>query len=64
MTLVVTAFGNGLMVAAPGRPGQHVLDGRKRSPDHAPQEAPDFGDGDSEGDQLGDGDGDGARPAA
>jgi hypothetical protein len=54
MSLVVATLCYRLVVvAAPGRPRQHLLDRWKRSPDHAPQEAPDFGD--RERDQLGDG---------
>jgi hypothetical protein len=60
MALVVAAFGYRLMVAAPERPGQHIVDRWKRPPDHAAQEAPDFGDG--QGDPLDDGTG--VRPAA
>jgi hypothetical protein len=58
MALVVAPLGHGLVVAAPQGPRQHVLDGRKRPPDHAPQQAPDFGDRQgNEWDQLGGGEG-------
>ena len=55
MSPVVVAFGHRLVVAAPRRPRQHLLDRRKRPPNDAPEEAPDFGDGQRhEWDQLGD----------
>jgi len=62
MTLVVAAFGQRLVVAAPGGPGEDVVTRGKGPPDHAPEEPPDLGDG--ERDQLGDvADGDVSRPA-
>ncbi len=62
MSLVVAAFGHGLVMAAPPGPRQHVLDRWKRPPHHTPEQASDFGDSEGdERDQLGDGDG--SRPA-
>jgi hypothetical protein len=56
MSPVVAPFGDGLVVAAPERPGQHCIDRWKRPPDHATQEASDFRDGQrDERDQLADG---------
>jgi hypothetical protein len=56
MSLVMATLCYRLVVAAPSRPRQHLLDRRKRPPGHAPQETPDCGDREGdEGDQLGDG---------
>ncbi len=51
----MAALGHGLVVAAPGRPGQDLLNRGKHAPDDTPQEAPHFRHG--EGDQLGEGEG-------
>jgi len=53
MSLVVATLRYRLVVASPRRPGEDVLDRGKRSPDHAAEEATNFGDG--QGDQLDDG---------
>ncbi len=53
MSLVVTTSGHRLMVPAPRRPSQQVVDRRERPPDHAPEQATYFGDG--ERDQVAEG---------